>query len=174
MTKYFILLSSGKDRPGIVDDLSTLLFDRGANIEDSRMAVMGGCFSSMTLFSCTPEQAEAIRGGLGKLREVGLEAYILSAEDPAATPIPAGLPLKFEIVAMDHPGIVKRVVRLLRQFEVNIESLETKVTRAPLSGAPLFDLRLEAKVPAANPIGKVKEQLARLAGERNLDLIFKP
>ena len=40
MTKYFILLSSGKDRPGIVDDISTLLFDKGANLEDSRMAVM--------------------------------------------------------------------------------------------------------------------------------------
>lgn len=174
MTKYFILLSSGKDRPGIVDDISTLLFDKGANIEDSRMAVMGGCFSSMTLFSCTAEQAEAVRAGLEDLRRLGLETYLHEAEDPTVSPIQAGLPLKFEIIAMDHPGIVQRVVRLLRQHDVNIESLDTQVTRAPLSGAPLFDLRLEAKVPAESPIGKIKEQLTRLAGEMNLDLIFKP
>ncbi len=85
----------------------------------------------------------------------------------------AGLPLKFEMTAMDHPGIVQRVVRLLRKNDVNIESLETQVTGAPLSGAPLFDLRLEAKVPADKSIGKVKEQLADLAGEMNLDLVFK-
>ena len=95
MTKYFILLSSGKDRPGIVDDISTLLFDKGANIEDSRMAVMGGCFSSMTLFSCTREQVEAIRGGLEDLQGLGLEAHLHPAEDPAGGTTLAGLPLKF-------------------------------------------------------------------------------
>jgi glycine cleavage system transcriptional repressor len=173
MTKHFILLSSGKDRPGIVDDISTLLFDKGANIEDSRMAVMGGCFSSMTLFSCAREQAEAIRGGLEDLRALGLEAHLHQAEDPSEGPTLAGLPLKFEMTAMDHPGIVQRVVRMLRKNDVNIESLETEVTGAPLSGAPLFDLRLEAKVPADKSIGKVKEQLADLAGEMNLDLVFK-
>ena len=173
MTKYFILLSSGRDRPGIVDDISTLLFDKGANIEDSRMAVMGGCFSSMTLFSCTGRQVEAIRAGLDDLRELGLQTHLHPAEDPAGSPVTAGLPLKFEMTAMDHPGIVQRVVHLLREHDVNIESLETHVTGAPLSGAPLFDLRLEAKVPADKSIGKVKEQLADLAGEMNLDLVFK-
>jgi glycine cleavage system transcriptional repressor len=174
MTKYFILLSSGKDRPGIVDDISTLLYEKGANIEDSRMAVMGGCFSTMTLFSCTPEQAEAVEEGLIDLKALGLETHLHPAEDPAVRPVPSGLPLKFEIIAMDHPGIVQRVVHLLREHGVNIESLETQVNRAPHSGAPLFDLRLEGKVPAESSIAEIKEQLNRLAGEMNLDLIFKP
>jgi hypothetical protein len=56
MKKYMILFSVGKDRPGIVDDVSTLLFERGANIEDSRMAARGGRFSIMTLFSCSLDQ----------------------------------------------------------------------------------------------------------------------
>ena len=42
MKIYKILFSVGKDQPGIVDDISTILFEREANIEDSRMAVMGG------------------------------------------------------------------------------------------------------------------------------------
>ncbi len=174
MTKYFILLSSGKDRPGIVDDISTILFEKGANIEDSRMAVLGGCFSSMTLFSCTEGQVEAVEEGLEDLKGVGLETHLHPAADPAIGPVRTGLPLKFEIIAMDHPGIVQRVVRLLRKQDVNIESLETQVTRAPLSGAPLFDLRIEAKVPPESSIGETKDRLARLAAEMNLDLIFKP
>ena len=137
------------------------------------MAVMGGCFSSMTLFSCTGKQVEGIRAGLEGLRKLGLETHLHPAEDPTGSPVMAGLPLKFEITAMDHPGIVQRVVHLLREHDVNIESLETQVTRAPLSGAPLFDLRIEAKVPADKPIGEIKERLADLAGEMNLDLVFK-
>jgi len=56
MKIYRILLSIGKDRPGIVNDVSTVLFECGANIEDSRMAAMGGCCAIMTLFSCTTGQ----------------------------------------------------------------------------------------------------------------------
>jgi len=173
MKKYMILFSVGKDRPGIVDDVSTLLFEHGANIEDSRMAVMGGRFSIMTLFSCTSDQADSIKVDLGDLRKRGLETSLHEAEDPTAVSGQPGLPLKFEVIAMDHPGIVQKVVHLLHRQNVNIESLDTQVNRAPLSGAPLFDLILEAKVPVETSIARVKEDLTELATEMNLDLNFK-
>ena len=173
MKKYMILFSVGKDRPGIVDDVSTLLFERGANIEDSRMAAMGGRFSIMTLFSCTSEQLESIRVGLDDLRKLGLETSLHKAEDPTATPAQPALPMKFDVQSMDHPGIVQKIVHLLHQHNVNIKSLNTQVARAPLSGAPLFDLNLEADVPVEKPIARVKEELMELAAQMNLDLNFK-
>ena len=173
MKKYMILFSVGKDRPGIVDDVSTLLFEKGANIEDSRMAAMGGRFSIMTLFSCTSEQLESIRVGLDDLRKLGLETSLHKAEDPTATPAQPALPMKFDVQSMDHPGIVQKIVHLLHQHNVNIKSLNTQVARAPLSGAPLFDLNLEADVPVEKPIARVKEELMELAAQMNLDLNFK-
>ena len=173
MKKYMILFSVGKDRPGIVDDVSTLLFEKGANIEDSRMAAMGGRFSIMTLFSCTSEQLESIRVGLDDLRKLGLETSLHKAEDPTATPAQPALPIKFDVQSMDHPGIVQKIVHLLHQHNVNIKSLNTQVARAPLSGAPLFDLNLEADVPVEKPIARVKEELMELAAQMNLDLNFK-
>jgi len=173
MKKHMILLAVGKDRPGIVDDVSTLLFDHGANIEDSRMAAMGGRFSIMTLFSCTSKQLDAIRADLGSLKNLGLETSLHEAEDPTAISGRPGLPLKFEVIAMDHPGIVQKVVHVLHGHNVNVESLDTQVNRAPLSGAPLFDLILEAKVPMETSIARVKEDLTSLATEMNLDLNFK-
>ena len=74
---------------------------------------------------------------------------------------------------MDHPGIVQKVVKTLRQHSVNIQSMNTEVTRAPLSGAPMFGLNLEAAVPAEKPIAKVKDEISKLAAEMNLDLHFK-
>ncbi len=172
MRQYLILFSAGKDRPGIVDDISTVLYEAGANIEDSRMAVLGGCFSVMTLFSCTARQLEAVRSGLQKLKKLGLDCFLHEARDPRAAKKRPGIPLRFEVTAMDHPGIVNRFVRLLHVREVNIESLVTQVTRAPLSGAPLFNLTLEATVPASAPIALVKEELEDLAREMNVDLVF--
>ena len=74
---------------------------------------------------------------------------------------------------MDHPGIVQRVVHILRQHNINIRSLNTQVRGAPLSGAPLFDLNLEADVPKDVSIATVKNELTDLAIQRNLDLSFK-
>ena len=168
-----ILFLVGKDRLGIVDDVSTLLFSVGANIEDSRMAVMGGCFSIMTLFSCTKKQLKDIRTDLKGLEDMGFETSLHRAEDPAIAPKRAALPLKIELAAMDHPGIVQKVVRTLRQHNVNIQSMNTEVTRAPLSGAPMFGLNLEAAVPAEKPISKVKNEISGLASEMNFDLHFR-
>ena len=172
MKIFMILLSVGKDRPGIVEDVSTFLFERGANLEDSRMAVMGGCFSIMTLFSCMQEQCDRIKTDLGQLHRLGLETSIHEAEDPSENPKGSVIPLKMGITAMDHPGIVQKVVHLLRQYDVNIQSLNTHITRAPLSGTPLFNLKMEADVPAEKSIAKIKEKLMNLAMEMNLDINF--
>lgn len=170
MKRYMILFSIGKDRPGIVEDVSTFLFERGANIEDSRMATLGGRFSLMTLFSCSQEAAERIEAESTILLEKGLESSFYGAEDPSSIPKEPALPLRVEVTAMDHPGIVRKVVRVLRSHGVNILSLNTEVKRAPLSGMPLFDLDLEAEVPVGASIARLKEELAALASEENLDL----
>jgi len=82
LKKYTILFLTGKDRPGIVDDVSTFLFEKGANIEDSRMAVMGGCFSVMMLFSCSVTELENIQAGLPDLKALGFEASLHEAQTP--------------------------------------------------------------------------------------------
>jgi glycine cleavage system transcriptional repressor len=172
MKEYAILSLVGKDRPGIVDEVSSFLYDRGANIEDSRMAVMGGRFSIMMLFSCASKHLQTITADLDGLRKHGFEASLHGAEDPTVVPKRPQLPLKLEVTAMDHPGIVQKVVAMLHRHDVNIISLDTKVMNAPLSGAPLFDLSIEAAVPAKEPLAAVKEELAELAADMNLDLTF--
>ena len=42
MKKYFVISALGKDRPGIVHELSKVILDSGCNVEDSRMTVLGG------------------------------------------------------------------------------------------------------------------------------------
>ncbi len=172
MNKYRILFAVGEDRPGIVEDISTFLFDRNANIEESRMASLGGRFSIMCLFSCTEEKLSNIESGTEHLSRAGLEVSFHDADDPTTLEKKAHLPLHLEVVSMDHPGIVQKIVHILKEHNINIHSLETRLKAMPHSGAPLFDLDLEADVPAEITIGKVKEELNELALDMNLDILF--
>ena len=174
MKKYTILFLMGKDRPGIVDDVSTFLFDKGANIEDSRMAVMGGCFSIMMLFSCSVAELEKVRTGLSALNALGFETSLHSAQAPEAVLDPRKSHLKLSVTSMDHPGIVKEVVRILRRYDVNIRAMNTETKSAPLSGAPIFSMMLEGVLPGGRQVSMVRKDLTTLAFEMNMDLDFLP
>ena len=172
MKKYTILFLTGKDRPGIVDDVSTFLFERGANIEDSRMGVMGGCFSMMMLFSCSVEELENIDAALPELKALGFKTSLHEAQPPETIFDSLESSLKIAVSSMDHPGIVQQVVRILRRYDVNIRSMDTGTGRAPLSGAPIFNMVLEGTVPGGQQVSRVKEDLRALASEMNMDLSF--
>ncbi len=172
MLSKMIFFVIGLDRPGIVKDVTQYLTERNANIEDSRMAVMGGQFTITCLCTCSPEEERSIRDDIRQLEGVGLSASVYDVRQTDSKPRRAALPLRFEITAMDHPGIVKTVVHLLHQYDVNIERLDTEVTQAPISAVPLFNLKLIATVPESSPISEVKRELLDLAAEENLDLSF--
>lgn len=172
MRAYRILFAVGKDRPGIVDEVSSLLFQCEANIEDSRMAAMGGCFAIMTLFSCPPERLPAVSEGLSRLESHGLTTALHEARNPEAVSRPSAQPLKIQAAAMDHPGIVQKIVHLLHTHRVNIQMLNTELVRAPLSGAPLFNLTLDAQAPPDESLLDIQSELNTLAGRENMDIRF--
>jgi len=173
METYMILTSIGKDRPGIVDEVSAFLYERGANIEDSRMAVMGGQFVIMMLFSTRSEDAVTIRNGIAQLKHLGIDAYLHQAEEPSPSVESEALPLSLDVTAMDHPGIVQKIVHIFRINQVNIQSLQTRVISAPLSGTPLFNLNIEGSVPVSVSIAGFKKALEMAAAEMNVDLNFR-
>ena len=45
MQRWFILSAIGRDRPGLVADLAGLVLECDANLEDSRMTILGSDFA---------------------------------------------------------------------------------------------------------------------------------
>jgi glycine cleavage system transcriptional repressor len=82
----------------------------------------------------------------------------------------AFLPYRLTASCMDHPGIVYHISGLLRALGVNIESMETKTYSAPVSGTPLFQLEADLSVPARANINDVRQRLADLQREQNIDI----
>jgi glycine cleavage system transcriptional repressor len=172
MKKFLILNLVGKDQPGIVDEVTKILVGYDANIEDSRMAALGGCFSIMALFSCKANSVDDVNKDLKNLNNKGFTISLHEATDPALVSGKKTIPLEIEVQSMDHPGIVQELVRVLHQFELNILSLDTHVTNAPLSGDPLFNLFLKAELEDESSVSAVQAEVEKIAKKMDLDLKF--
>src|SRR5437660_12874039 len=62
---YAIFTAIGSDRPGLVDQVSQFLFDRGGNIQDSRMGNLRGQFAMIVPVRGPDEAMAKIRPELG-------------------------------------------------------------------------------------------------------------
>ena len=165
---YVVLTAVGQDHPGIVHGLSALIVEAGANIEDSRMAILGGEFAVILLISGPQGIIERAAGIAARIEaELGLRC-ILKETSPAPPPSEY-LPYRIEVSGADHPGIVEVVTAILADRGVNVASLESRLTHAPFSATPMFVLDASLQVPASIVLSELRQQLAAACEKENLD-----
>jgi glycine cleavage system transcriptional repressor len=174
-TELFLVLSAiGPDRPGLVAELTEYLTSRGANVEDSRMAVLGGDFGILVLVSGGPEPIAAVeRDHEAFSDQTGLSVMLRRTKSPADHRRAAVIPCLVTAEAIDQEGIVRAVSRALHQVGVNIVSLETTAFPAPVTGSPLFRLEARIDVPQATGIAKVRRAMEDVAVAENLDVAVR-
>jgi glycine cleavage system transcriptional repressor len=168
-TDQLVLTAYGPDQVGLAEKLSEFIARHGCNIEDSKMAALSGEVAVIILISGAAEKLAAISRDYHEVEKATSLAVVIKT--PSAPRPGVFLPYKLIASCMDHPGIVYRITRVLSGLGVNIKSMETKTYSAPVSGAPLF--LLEAEVAAPAEIGPLREQLAELEREENIDIEFK-
>lgn len=175
---HAILTAIGTDRAGLVDEVSQFIYDRGGNIGDSRMVNLGGQFAMMVLVAGDEAVIGRLRHEQARLTESsGLQVDMrpaapapAAASGPAAAAAPAGaLPFRFVATTVDRPGIVHAISHLLRGLNVNIESMETRLSPAPYTGSPVFEMEAVLAVPRATPVNQLRQRLGALCDEMNMD-----
>jgi glycine cleavage system transcriptional repressor len=170
---YVVLTAVGSDRVGIVDDISGAVTRAGCNIEESKMAVLGGEFAVIMLVSGAAGSIDALCRSLPGMGEsLSLHVECRPTSEPRAGE--QGRPYLLEAVSLDTPGIVHSVTAILRGHGINIEDLETDTAAAPWTGAPMFRLKAHLVVGPSSSIAKLKDDLARLQKEHDLDIVLKP
>ena len=114
----------GADRPGIVAAVTRVLQDRGGNLEDSAMTILGGHFA-IVLLVATDEDPESLRSALADATaSLGLTISV-SRADGRRKPVDATHLLS--VYGTDKPGIVAGVTEALAAAGANITDLETQV-----------------------------------------------
>jgi glycine cleavage system transcriptional repressor len=147
MRTNIVFTLTGTDRIGIVEDVTKTLLELGANVETSRMARLGGEFAILMLLSLQAERMTDLDQAVAQLTTEGFKITVTETEPMAAEARPRWLPYRVEVTGADHEGIIHDLAHGLSQLGINIESLETRSTRAPVSGSPLFTMTAVVAVP---------------------------
>ena len=165
---YLVLTAVGPDRPGLVSEIASAIHAAGANLEDSRMAILGGEFALLLLVSGPETAAAAVEKGAAPLGErLGLRVLLKRTGRGQRREY---LPYRISVTGFDRPGIVLRISEILARRGVNVASLESHLAYAPLSGTPMFVLEAELQVPSEVVLAELRRELSSQCDEENLDL----
>ncbi len=169
---HLVLTAVGPDRPGIVNAISALLHTAGANLEDSRMAILGGEFALLVLISGSETSVADVERQAARLEsELGLKVLLKRTRRVAQRDF---LPYAVRVAGVDRPGIVRAVTELFARRGINVASLESRVSYAPDSGTPLFELEADIEVPSQVALSELRREVAALSDEENLDVALEP
>src|SRR3954465_9249502 len=112
---HAILTAIGADRPGLVDEVSQFIFDRGGNIEDSRMVNLRGQFAMMVLVGGSEEALRKVELELDALAHSSrLRAEVQPAEAERTPATRDAIPYRLTATAIDQQGLVHRIAHVLR------------------------------------------------------------
>jgi glycine cleavage system transcriptional repressor len=176
MGKRFIVSAFGKDRIGIVADLSEMLYEHGCNLEDTRMTILADVFSSLLLVS-GPEKAdfeEQISNACRRLeKEKGISAYIRPVGSELTLPKEPLPTHTLKVEGLDQTGIVFKVSKFLADNKVNIVDLKSSIDTAPESGTAIYSMDLQVEVPKDVSMGVLGQGLDQIAADLHVDITIE-
>jgi len=173
--RHFALTIIGRDRPGIVSQVTEILYRLGCNIEDSSCSILGGQFA-MILIIATPQPVEelaALEREFAPLASTDLSVFLRrlqpGGERHAAL---EGQPCMISVYGADQPGIVYRVTKVLGEMQVNITDLNTKLIGT--EERPVYVMMLEALLPPGLEVDDLRRPMAELKQALAVDITVRP
>ena len=151
----------GLDRPGIIAAVAERLAAHGANVTDSRMAILRGHFSMMLIVEGA--EREPLAADLGAL---GLEAWSVTEVAEAARHPRSRPTAVVSVHGADHPGILSAVTRELAAGGANVCDLQTRLVE------DLYVMVIDVAVPPE--LEGLDERLQAVAEEQGVKLTLRP
>ncbi|MBJ7458982.1 MAG: ACT domain-containing protein [Thermoleophilaceae bacterium] len=163
----------GRDRPGIAAAVVRALYESRANIEDSRMSILGGHFAMMLVVSMEDGVgADGLNSELEKVRSsMELEHALAQQIDDVggqARPAPTHV---LTVYGADHPGIVAAVCDALAARQVNIDDLATRVVGSEQQ--PVYTLICELTLPGSLEPAALGADLDGVALEQGVEVSLR-
>ncbi len=172
MEQKFIMTAFGKDRPGIVADVSELIYENGCNLEDSTMALMADQFTIMLLLSGQGEDLEARLANACRRLEIekGISAFLKPVGETAPQAAGSRPTRTIRVEGLDKAGIVYRISRFLADRGVNIITLDSRMKYTPESGAAVYAMKISVEIPEGVSVEALADGLTDIGDALNVDV----
>jgi glycine cleavage system transcriptional repressor len=169
MRKQMVLTAVGRDRPGIVEEFTKLILHYDGNIEASRMVRLGGDFAMLVFVSAPEDRVVELSRAVDDLHFTKFDVLtrLSEVEDEVEDPLTSRCTIT--VLGADHMGIINQVAQYLTEQGINLESVHTEVSAAPMSGTPLFTMSAEVVVPARLAVDDLREAMEFIGDEMGVD-----
>ena len=170
MRTQMILTLTGPDRVGVVEQVTAAILAVDGNIETSRMVRLAGEFATLVLWTIPDGRLAETDGAFAELRAAGYRTVLSPAQSSSASAEAGRVGYRIEVSGADHEGIVHDIARGLAASGINIESMDTEVVPAPVTGTDLFKMSAAVAVPASADESGWQEQLFEAAADAGVDV----
>lgn len=174
MENHIVVTLVGPDKVGIVDDVTEKILEYGGNVEESRMARLGGDFAMIMLMSVTEEKAEKLKAAIDTFKAKGFQVFIRETAEETKSKYKGWLPYRIVVNGADHEGIINSVTRHLADKNINIESMDTNTVSAPMSGTELFTMSAIVIAPPDIKYHSWRDPLNEIEDEMNVTVDVTP
>ncbi len=177
MEQKFIMTAFGKDRPGIVADVTELIYENGCNLEDTTMTLLAGEFTLIVLLSAldssSTDLAQRLQTACRRLeQEKGLSAFVREVESLEGYEVGPFSPHTIRLEGMDQAGIVYKISRYLASHGINVIDLKSKRQLMPQSGTALYSMEIQVQIPKAVSLDEFDKGLSRIGDELNVEITW--
>lgn len=180
-TQLLFLSVIGKDKPGIIAEITKQIASVGFNLEDVMMSLLDDQFSMMMVISLSKNaQKESLIQLLQKkmktskrLSHLHLSWYASSESLKRASceSSPNVKRVLITVLGPDQVGIVHQVSQILFQYGANITDLNSKILGA--SGKKcIYSLMLEADI-SSNQLAKLQKSLGQTSKKLSVEIQVK-
>lgn len=163
---FLVLTVIGDDRPGLVGELAAVVAAHQGNWLESSMAQLAGKFAGIIKIGVAQAQAAKLQQALLKINQLKITVEVSQTRQLLL----ATRRLKLALVGNDRIGIVKEVSQVLAHHAVNVESLETHTSSAPMSADTLFHAVAELTAAASLDATALTRELERISNDLMVDI----
>ena len=156
----------GRDRPGIIAEVTGVVADLGGNLEDSSMTLLRGHFAWM-LIADVAASADELSSRLAHLTEDDLTVSVLPVGEDEPVSGAAGYLLS--VHGADRPGIVARVTATVAAHGGNITDLSTR-----LGAGGMYVAVAEVTLPDDVDVVALGAELAAAGRELGVGVSLRP
>jgi len=174
MEHTFIMTAFGQDRPGIVAEVTQVIYEHDCNLEDSSMTRLSDEFAMIFLFSGRGEQLEEqLTRAFRRLeRERGISAFFRPISGHTSKSKSSFTTCTLHVEGIDQAGIVYHVSHYLATHQINIADLSSQLKFMPQSGTKIYQIEMQIEIPAATSVDEVEQGLTDIADELHVDITF--
>ncbi len=175
MANRYIMTAFGKDRAGIVADVTRLLYENDCNLEDTTMSMLADEFTLSLLFSSQlPKIEELLTRECRRLElDKNISAFVRPLSPRQENKQKSFKTCTLLIEGLDQAGIVYKTSQFLADRQLSIIQLDSATSASPQSGATIYNMTIYIQVPEELPFDQLEEELSTVADELHVDITLE-